>query len=142
LLRFPCSHRLSSFHCCVSLRFLFIRIRRPPRSTLFPYTTLFRSRKDSQKQNNRRRSPPRRGWRDNPVRKALLPQLPRVLLAVVILGAGLWIWRAGVLVHLAEEAKAGFLTATLHAGLAIKEVTVEGRVRGDAASLLEALGVE
>ena len=99
-------------------------------------------RKDSQKQNNRRRSPPRRGWRDNPVRKALLPQLPRVLLAVVILGAGLWIWRAGVLVHLAEEAKAGFLTATLHAGLAIKEVTVEGRERGDAASLLEALGVE
>src|SRR5438093_8396256 len=25
-------------------RFFFLRIRRPPRSTLFPYTTLFRSR--------------------------------------------------------------------------------------------------
>ena len=28
---------------CVSLRFFFLMIRRPPRSTLFPYTTLFRS---------------------------------------------------------------------------------------------------
>src|SRR5260370_6328735 len=26
--------------------FFFLMIRRPPRSTLFPYTTLFRSRKD------------------------------------------------------------------------------------------------
>src|SRR3989442_14743955 len=35
------------FHCCSALRFLFfffLMIRRPPRSTLFPYTTLFRSR--------------------------------------------------------------------------------------------------
>src|SRR2546422_4537991 len=29
-------------HCC-SLFFFFLMIRRPPRSTLFPYTTLFRS---------------------------------------------------------------------------------------------------
>src|SRR5207249_10787367 len=32
--------------CCLSslvIFFLFLRIRRPPRSTLFPYTTLFRS---------------------------------------------------------------------------------------------------
>src|SRR3982750_4976998 len=28
---------------CVSLIFFFLMIRRPPRSTLFPYTTLFRS---------------------------------------------------------------------------------------------------
>ena len=28
---------------CVSLSFFFLMIRRPPRSTLFPYTTLFRS---------------------------------------------------------------------------------------------------
>src|SRR5258706_3455505 len=27
--------------------FFFLMIRRPPRSTLFPYTTLFRSRRDS-----------------------------------------------------------------------------------------------
>src|SRR2546426_11589690 len=34
----PCSH------LCVSLSFFFfLMIRRPPRSTLFPYTTLFRS---------------------------------------------------------------------------------------------------
>src|SRR6266571_5384723 len=34
--------------CCVVRRFVFffLMIRRPPRSTLFPYTTLFRSRGD------------------------------------------------------------------------------------------------
>src|SRR2546430_11899157 len=39
--------------------FFFLMIRRPPRSTLFPYTTLFRSSPRS------RRSPPmpRRAWR-------------------------------------------------------------------------------
>src|SRR5438067_13233747 len=29
--------------CCFDLFFFFLMIRRPPRSTLFPYTTLFRS---------------------------------------------------------------------------------------------------
>src|SRR4030066_1115406 len=29
--------------CCPSSFFFFLMIRRPPRSTLFPYTTLFRS---------------------------------------------------------------------------------------------------
>src|SRR3712207_9292130 len=29
--------------CCISCVFFFLMIRRPPRSTLFPYTTLFRS---------------------------------------------------------------------------------------------------
>src|SRR5258708_3247616 len=42
-----CLH-LSSSPCCVRqlsyLLFFFLMIRRPPRSTLFPYTTLFRSR--------------------------------------------------------------------------------------------------
>src|SRR2546422_5500590 len=32
----------------MSLLFFFLMIRRPPRSTLFPYTTLFRSRKAQQ----------------------------------------------------------------------------------------------
>src|SRR6478672_13355025 len=36
--------RRSSKHLCVSSLF-FLMIRRPPRSTLFPYTTLFRSRR-------------------------------------------------------------------------------------------------
>src|SRR5256885_9490981 len=31
------------FHSTVALLFFFLMIRRPPRSTLFPYTTLFRS---------------------------------------------------------------------------------------------------
>src|SRR2546422_8395046 len=31
--------------CFRSLSFFFLMIRRPPRSTLFPYTTLFRSRR-------------------------------------------------------------------------------------------------
>src|SRR5437773_3774287 len=34
---------LPSHHCI--LFFFFLMIRRPPRSTLFPYTTLFRSRR-------------------------------------------------------------------------------------------------
>src|ERR1022692_2957417 len=32
---------------CVLVFFFFLMIRRPPRSTLFPYTTLFRSRRAS-----------------------------------------------------------------------------------------------
>src|SRR3712207_7060702 len=40
----------------VSFSFFFLMIRRPPRSTLFPYTTLFRSCR-------RPRSPPARRWR-------------------------------------------------------------------------------
>src|SRR6266850_3904870 len=35
-------------HCVLLLRFFFLMIRRPPRSTLFPYTTLFRSRRPPQ----------------------------------------------------------------------------------------------
>src|ERR1022692_3964234 len=35
----PCS----SLFPCILLFFFFLMIRRPPRSTLFPYTTLFRS---------------------------------------------------------------------------------------------------
>src|SRR2546422_8626077 len=34
---------ISEFYAC-SFLFFFLMIRRPPRSTLFPYTTLFRSR--------------------------------------------------------------------------------------------------
>src|SRR2546421_3676765 len=39
---------ISLFFCCIAiafffLLFFFLMIRRPPRSTLFPYTTLFRS---------------------------------------------------------------------------------------------------
>src|SRR5438105_14816346 len=43
--------RVRAFHACAMgssrlffLFFFFLMIRRPPRSTLFPYTTLFRSR--------------------------------------------------------------------------------------------------
>src|SRR5215467_15402912 len=35
---------LSLYSCIVFLFFFFLMIRRPPRSTLFPYTTLFRPR--------------------------------------------------------------------------------------------------
>src|SRR5438094_4118431 len=39
-----CSHRvLTSYHYMQPYLFFFLMIRRPPRSTLFPYTTLFRS---------------------------------------------------------------------------------------------------
>ena len=47
------STRLNSSHVEISyavfcLKKIFLMIRRPPRSTLFPYTTLFRSQKPSQ----------------------------------------------------------------------------------------------
>src|ERR1051326_8864829 len=35
--------RLNRNKSCVAWHFFFLMIRRPPRSTLFPYTTLFRS---------------------------------------------------------------------------------------------------
>src|SRR2546422_2135330 len=38
------SHSTSSTAALFFLLFFFLMIRRPPRSTLFPYTTLFRSR--------------------------------------------------------------------------------------------------
>src|ERR1017187_10909940 len=45
-------------HHLFSLPFFFLMIRRPPRSTLFPYTTLFRSadgdRRDQRQQRRRR----------------------------------------------------------------------------------------
>src|SRR5437868_12947843 len=36
-------HSLFSFFLSLFVSFFFLMIRRPPRSTLFPYTTLFRS---------------------------------------------------------------------------------------------------
>src|ERR1022692_5087511 len=38
------------FVACVVFFFFFLMIRRPPRSTLFPYTTLFRSKTSSHQQ--------------------------------------------------------------------------------------------
>src|SRR5580698_11168015 len=40
--------------------FFFLMIRRPPRSTLFPYTTLFRSRSPGTPRSRSRRRPPGR----------------------------------------------------------------------------------
>src|SRR3712207_7612919 len=57
--------------------FFFLMIRRPPRSTLFPYTTLFRSAtRDAAGRSPRRRSrprPDRRAARHHRVRPAALP---------------------------------------------------------------------
>src|SRR2546427_8020165 len=48
-------------HCLSPVFFFFLMIRRPPRSTLFPYTTLFRSRARPACRNRCARSaPPRR----------------------------------------------------------------------------------
>src|SRR5256885_17230509 len=47
------------FCCFFFLFFFFLMIRRPPRSTLFPYTTLFRSRLAG------RRNAPRSCWLDS-----------------------------------------------------------------------------
>src|SRR6266571_8023833 len=48
---------------CICFFFFFLMIRRPPRSTLFPYTTLFRSwrgRGRSRRSSHPRRHPPPR----------------------------------------------------------------------------------
>src|SRR5256884_2999204 len=39
-----CLNHLLHYQCVLSFFFFFLMIRRPPRSTLFPYTTLFRSK--------------------------------------------------------------------------------------------------
>src|SRR5690349_24799481 len=41
-----CKHSSVYFLSVLHFLFFFLMIRRPPRSTLFPYTTLFRSRLD------------------------------------------------------------------------------------------------
>src|SRR5258707_1413861 len=41
--------------CLYSFFFFFLMIRRPPRSTLFPYTTLFRSHRCAQRDRRRRK---------------------------------------------------------------------------------------
>src|SRR6266446_4897934 len=47
---------MTGFRACVFFLF-FLMIRRPPRSTLFPYTTLFRSRRGHRGGSNGRRAP-------------------------------------------------------------------------------------
>src|SRR5574341_2115163 len=49
----------SPVSCFLSSSFFFLMIRRPPRSTLFPYTTLFRSRGASEWRCRRCRRPGR-----------------------------------------------------------------------------------
>src|SRR3712207_7262234 len=55
--------------------FFFLMIRRPPRSTLFPYTTLFRSRRSlhrgvaGTRRGDRRRHPPGGGQRPVPAHR-------------------------------------------------------------------------
>src|SRR6266446_7448230 len=44
--------------------FFFLMIRRPPRSTLFPYTTLFRSRHGAREHRGTKREPARAPGRD------------------------------------------------------------------------------
>src|SRR2546429_9061023 len=62
-----------------SLFFFFLMIRRPPRSTLFPYTTLFRSHAGvgGGPPGARPLAARGRGLRDAPQRGALLPRAAR-----------------------------------------------------------------
>src|SRR6266436_9529139 len=54
---------LATFLCSISL-FFFLMIRRPPRSTLFPYTTLFRSHPHRGRPSRAQRAGPLRRGRD------------------------------------------------------------------------------
>src|ERR1041385_9378020 len=54
---------LRVLRCCVVVLFVFfffLMIRRPPRSTLFPYTTLFRSTHSPRRKHRHARRPARR----------------------------------------------------------------------------------
>src|SRR5437773_4589978 len=72
------SHDLSTIHnmftdTILSIKYLFLfffflMIRRPPRSTLFPYTTLFRSRRERHRGPGGRRLAPRRSHRAGQLR--------------------------------------------------------------------------
>src|SRR2546425_1858397 len=55
--------------------FFFLMIRRPPRSTLFPYTTLFRSQTSRPRRGGRRRRTAPPHWASEPRRAA--PMLRR-----------------------------------------------------------------
>src|SRR6266571_6553782 len=48
---------------CLSFFFFFLMIRRPPRSTLFPYTTLFRSSPSKSSRQRWRPAPSTSPWR-------------------------------------------------------------------------------
>src|SRR5215203_6419866 len=50
--------------CVIPFFFFFLMIRRPPRSTLFPYTTLFRSHRPRPRRQHPVRHPPGGGRRD------------------------------------------------------------------------------
>src|SRR5215813_8961264 len=61
-IRWRRASRTPSSVSCSSSLFFFLMIRRPPRSTLFPYTTLFRSGRDRHRRHrrgNRQRGVPR-----------------------------------------------------------------------------------
>src|SRR6266850_5235739 len=57
--------------------FFFLMIRRPPRSTLFPYTTLFRSRRRALSCAALGRRPRRPSGRQGPVRRRCAPRRDR-----------------------------------------------------------------
>src|SRR6266576_6084776 len=48
---------VSNISLSLTLPFFFLMIRRPPRSTLFPYTTLFRSPRPGRRRDERRGPP-------------------------------------------------------------------------------------
>src|SRR5258708_14947386 len=50
--------------------FFFLMIRRPPRSTLFPYTTLFRSKRDAQSARRQARHYLPQLWQPEPLRRS------------------------------------------------------------------------
>src|SRR5689334_25010944 len=63
---------LSSYHLSwfYSVLFFFLMLRRPPRSTLFPYTTLFRSRREPRAPRSRCSAPRTRRTPRPPARGA------------------------------------------------------------------------
>jgi len=83
------------------------------------------------------RRPPRPRWHGPAMRVA------GVLLALAVgSAAGLWATRSGALERLGSAMTGGALALTADAGLAVRDVLVDGRVRTDPDALRAQLGVE
>src|SRR6202522_799162 len=80
-------------HSTASSQFFFLMIRRPPRSTLFPYTTLFRSFRHSSQSRFRARYPHRRRglrWQSRSEEHTSELQSPQNLVCRLLLEKKVW----------------------------------------------------
>src|SRR5216683_163552 len=92
-------------------------IRRPPRSTLFPYTTLFRSRRPRRSHHLRLRFPPNSRWRRDRKSTRLNSSHDQTSYAVFCLKKKLGVAQGGLFFN--DTAATEIYTLSLHDALPI-----------------------